>query len=132
LASEQTGAVQALWRYPIKSMMGEEVTETPVTERGLSGDRAYALVDEATNRAAAVRTWASRLMSCRAEYLEQPQADGPVAAVRIRTPEGDELITTQADIEARLSELFDRHPADAGAEGTARRDAGWNPRGQIR
>jgi len=39
------GSVVALWRYPVKSMMGEELNRAEVTERGLVGDRAYALVD---------------------------------------------------------------------------------------
>lgn len=106
--SADAGAVQSIWRYPVKSMMGEAVRESEVSERGLAGDRAYALVDRASNRAAVVRTWASRLMSYRAEYLEAPRPDGPPAAVRIRTPQGVELTTTQADIEARLSDGFDR------------------------
>ena len=41
----RVGSVVALWRYPVKSMMGEELNATDVTERGLLGDRAYALVD---------------------------------------------------------------------------------------
>lgn len=108
VSGSRVGAVQAMWRYPVKSMMGEEVRETEVSERGLAGDRAFALVDKASNRAAAVRTWGSRLMSYRAEYLEEPRADQPLATVRIRTPDGVELSTAQADIEARLSEGFDR------------------------
>src|SRR5437867_4299135 len=41
----ELGAVVSLWRYPVKSMMGEELNTTEVTTRGLRGDRAYALVD---------------------------------------------------------------------------------------
>ena len=37
------GSVYAIWRYPVKSMLGEELAQTTVTERGLFGDRAYAL-----------------------------------------------------------------------------------------
>jgi uncharacterized protein YcbX len=102
-----TGSVQALWRYPIKSMMGEELAETNLTERGLTGDRAYAFVDKTTNRAAVVRTWASSLMSYRAEYLMEPNAEAP-AGVRIRTPDGAWLTTLQPDIEARISAVVDR------------------------
>ena len=35
------GSVVSLWRYPVKSMMGEELNASVVTERGLFGDRAY-------------------------------------------------------------------------------------------
>ena len=40
--------VCSLWRYPVKSMIGEELTATEVTDRGLLGDRAYALVDRSS------------------------------------------------------------------------------------
>ena len=38
-------SVLSLWRYPVKSMQGEEINSSFVTERGLFGDRAYALMD---------------------------------------------------------------------------------------
>ncbi len=44
------GSVGSLWRYPIKSMMGEELSTIAVTERGLLGDRAYALMDPSTGK----------------------------------------------------------------------------------
>jgi uncharacterized protein len=39
------GSVVTLWRYPVKSMLGEELNASEVSPRGLLGDRAYALVD---------------------------------------------------------------------------------------
>src|SRR2546425_1468431 len=33
------GSVVSLWRYPVKSMMGEELNAAEITERGLLGDR---------------------------------------------------------------------------------------------
>ena len=41
----QVGSVVGLWRYPVKSMMGEELNSSEVTERGLLGDRQFAIVD---------------------------------------------------------------------------------------
>ena len=38
----RAGSVVALWRYPVKSMMGEEVNSSAVTDRGLLGDRQFA------------------------------------------------------------------------------------------
>ncbi len=46
----ELGSVVSLWRYPVKSMMGEELNAAKVTERGLLGDRAYALLDSSTGR----------------------------------------------------------------------------------
>ena len=42
---DTAGSVVSLWRYPVKSMQGEEINASFVTERGLFGDRAYALMD---------------------------------------------------------------------------------------
>lgn len=39
------GRLSTLRRYPVKSMHGEEIESSPATERGLTGDRAYALID---------------------------------------------------------------------------------------
>ena len=46
----QAGWVVALWRYPVKSMMGEELNSSEVTDRGLLGDRQFAVVDRATSK----------------------------------------------------------------------------------
>jgi hypothetical protein len=40
--SEQVGSVKALWRYPVKSMLGEELDAVDFREGGFVGDRAYA------------------------------------------------------------------------------------------
>lgn len=44
------GSVVSLWRYPVKSMMGEELNTAEVTDRGLVGDRAYALRDPSNGK----------------------------------------------------------------------------------
>jgi uncharacterized protein len=48
-AAGQTRAVSvvALWRYPVKSMMGEDLNSSEVTDRGLLGDRQFAVVARA-------------------------------------------------------------------------------------
>jgi hypothetical protein len=45
----RVGSVVALWRYPVKSMMGEEVNSSAVTDRGLLGDRQF-VVDRAAGK----------------------------------------------------------------------------------
>ena len=51
-AGPQAGSasVAALWRYPVKSMLGEELNAAEVTVRGLLGDRQFAVVDAASPR----------------------------------------------------------------------------------
>ena len=46
LASHPTGArVIRLWRYPVKSMLGEEYEYLDIDERGAKGDRLFAVRD---------------------------------------------------------------------------------------
>ncbi|GAA3135078.1 MOSC N-terminal beta barrel domain-containing protein [Nonomuraea salmonea] len=47
--------VEILRRYPVKSMLGEELAESVVSERGLAGDRARAVLDVATGKIASAK-----------------------------------------------------------------------------
>jgi len=47
----EMGNVASLWRYPVKSTQGEELSEGEITQHGLLGDRAYALIDVAEGNA---------------------------------------------------------------------------------
>src|ERR671939_847533 len=90
------GSVVALWRYPVKSMLGEELNASAVTPRGLLGDRAYALVDRADGKVASAknpRKW-PQLFDCRAAFVDAPRPDAPLPAVRITLPDGT-LATTE-------------------------------------
>jgi uncharacterized protein len=83
----ELGSVSSLWRYPVKSMTGEELNTTEVTEFGLLGDRAYALVDNSDGKAATAknpRKW-PHLFDFRATFIEPPR---PAAKVppRSRSP----------------------------------------------
>jgi MOSC domain-containing protein len=47
--------VVSLWRFPVKSMQGEELESAPIDELGIAGDRQWALVDLATGLALTAR-----------------------------------------------------------------------------
>jgi uncharacterized protein len=71
----QVGSVAALWRYPVKSMMGEELNACEVTDRGLLGDRRFAVVDRATGKVGGAknpRKWGN-FFAFRAAYAEPPR-----------------------------------------------------------
>lgn len=42
------GTTAELWRFPVKSMLGEKLSEAELTDGGIVGDRAYALIDAHT------------------------------------------------------------------------------------
>lgn len=101
------GTVTALWRYPVKSMQGEVLDTTVLAERGLLGDRAYAVRDVATGHIASAkhpRQW-GQLLACRATYLEPPRPGAPLPPMQITLPDGAVCRSDQADIDAILSRL---------------------------
>jgi len=101
-------SVESIWRYPVKSMAGEQVSAAQLTTRGVLGDRVYALVDPVSNRTATVRTWAAGLMGYRAEFLTEPALGAPPPNVRIIVPNGPTLRAADPDIHERLSAAFGR------------------------
>ena len=100
--------VDSLWRYPVKSMAGEEIATVEVTARGFLGDRFYALVEQASNRAAVVRTWASDLLTYRPQFDKEPEEGDPAPGMQITLPGGFTLATTDSDIDERLSGALGR------------------------
>lgn len=104
------GSVFKLRRHPVKSMLGEEIAVSPVTERGLVGDRAYALLDTATGRTVSAKNplkW-PRMFECRAWLAQEPSLEGPVPAACIELPVGRTVRTDEPDAATVLSEALGR------------------------
>jgi uncharacterized protein len=120
----EVGAIEELWRYPIKSMLGQRVARAAVTALGLPGDRRLALVDRESGKIAsakAPRLWRD-LLQCAASLDEggERESRDPAGAVRIALPGDKALWSTDADVDERLSafigrsvHLADTPPADA-------------------
>jgi MOSC domain-containing protein len=103
-----TYSVASLWRYPVKSMAGEELDSVHVSARGLRGDRAYALVDTARGKvgsAKSVRKFGG-LLNCRARFATAPGSDDCMPAVRITLPDDSVVDSGQSDTDAKLSAAF--------------------------
>lgn len=101
----EIGTVVSLWRYPVKSMIGEELPAAQVTHHGLLGDRAYALIDSADGKVATAKNpgkWPT-LFACRATFLEPPRSDAPAPPVRITLPDGTAATSLQRDCNQVLS-----------------------------
>jgi uncharacterized protein len=106
----QVGVVAALWRYPVKSMMGEELNSSVITGRGLLGDRQFAVVDRATGKIGGAknpRKWGN-FFDFRATYAEPPQAGAALPRARVTLPDGAAVTTGQDDLEQVLSSAFGR------------------------
>jgi uncharacterized protein YcbX len=109
-ASDPVGSVATLWRYPVKSMLGEELNASDLTERGLLGDRAYALVDSVDGKIASAknpRKW-PRMFEFRSALAPDADPGESLPAVRITLPNGDQITSEQVDHDERLSRALDR------------------------
>ena len=107
------GSVAALWRYPVKSMQGEQIDAAAITARGIVGDRAYAIVDVETGFVASAkhpRKWGA-LFACRAAFTEEPQPGMPLPPVLITLPDGEVIHSAQADVDHMLSRALGREVA---------------------
>jgi uncharacterized protein len=103
-AGEAVGFVSELWRYPVKSMLGERRGEFFVTAHGILGDRAWALRELTSGRIASAKKY-PRLLDFRATYETEPTYDIP-GRVRIETPDGQELSPDDDDASGIVSDIL--------------------------
>jgi len=94
-SSERVGTVRALWRYPVKSMLGEELDVLDVSEGGVVGDRAYALRDRETGKVASAKhpkLWPN-LLACRAAFVDATRPGEQLPPVRIELADGTVVLS---------------------------------------
>jgi uncharacterized protein len=104
------GSVASLHRYPIKSMMGEELNAAYLTPRGLFGDRAFALCDSETGKVVSAknpRKWPD-LFRYHATYTSPPEEASAFPAVRVTLPDGATAVSSSPGFEPALSEKLGR------------------------
>jgi uncharacterized protein YcbX len=90
--------VANLWRYPVKSMLGEECTELALDARGVAGDRLYAVRDSAGRLGSGKTTRRFRQL----DGLFGFRATGD----EVVFPDGRKFKTRDPDIHAALSSVL--------------------------
>ena len=100
--------VQALWRYPVKSLQGERLHEAIMTADGIEGDRRFAIFELDTGLGLTARR-VPQLLFASAALMAEGQ-------VRITLPDG-----SIADTDAALSDWLGRRVALRSAENNAGR-----------
>ena len=106
----EMGTVASLWRYPVKSMQGEELSEGELTQHGLLGDRAYAMIDVAEGKAVSAKhpvKWPT-LFGCKAVFAEPPKKSAPPPPVRITLHDGSATESHARDCHQTLSGVLKR------------------------
>jgi hypothetical protein len=109
-AGDAVGTITGLWRFPVKSMLGEQLDAVDVTEGGIVGDRAFALVDKETGKVASAKhpkVWPDLLRS-RAAFAEPPRPGEELPPVRIDLADGTSVMSDAPDVDAVLSRFCGR------------------------
>ena len=94
------GTVTVLRRYPVKSMLGEDLDASDVSYHGLARDRRLAVVSRRTGKVASAkypRLWRD-LLTLSAESLDE--------GARITLPGGKSVCSADADVDEVLSALL--------------------------
>jgi uncharacterized protein YcbX len=91
-------------------MLGEELNSSYITERGLVGDRVYALIDQQTGKVASAKNpvkW-GKLFDFRAAFIDSPQTVENIPPVRITLPDGSQIFSDHSDVDNTLSRVLGR------------------------
>ena len=99
--------IAEIWRYPVKSMLGEQVDHANVGPSGIQGDRRWAVVDAESGVSLSAKRYPD-LLRCRAWT-----SDGEVM---VEPPNSRELSVTSSDLELGLSNLLGRRVTIRSAE----------------
>jgi uncharacterized protein YcbX len=108
----EVGRVAALWRYPVKSLLGERLDEASLGSNGLEGDRGYAIRDALSGHVLSAKKF-SMLLRARAETR-----DGGVV---FTLPDGERFDVGSDSAGAALSAWLGREVEIARRSGTPQR-----------
>lgn len=127
--------IDRLYRYPVKSMLGEQLTSVAVDSSGLAGDRGYAIRDRRDGAIASAKNpkkW-GRLFEFRAAYLAEPQAGEPLPPVAITFPDGSVHRSDEPGIDRLLSETVGREVTlvEGAIGGRKEHEVVWLPEGRT-
>ncbi len=106
----EAGVVVSIWRYPVKSMMGEELNAAHVLDEGLLGDRVYALLDRSDGKVATAknpRKWPN-LFAFGANFIERLDGGANVSTVRMTLPDGTVVTGEESNLNHVLSKAIKR------------------------
>ena len=100
-AMQTIGRVREIWRYPVKSMAGERLSEVELDTVGIPGDRGWAVRDEKRGGIRGAKKIAG-LMRLSARYLESPTRETP-RIPEITLPDGSRFPANAPDAAERVS-----------------------------
>ncbi len=97
-----SASVLELWRYPVKSLLGEEVGTAELEHRGIRGDRRFAITDAEGKLGSGKTTRRFRLL----RGLFDLRAHTDDGRTLVTLPDGRELDVGDAQLDAFLSQRY--------------------------
>jgi len=94
------GHVKEIWRYPVKGMAGERLQTAEITEKGIAGDRLWAVRDVARQEIQSCK-FRPALLQCRALTAGTEKAP----QVAIQFPHGQSLTSDDDTVHQAISAL---------------------------
>jgi hypothetical protein len=104
MVEQFVGRVAELWRYPVKSMLGERRNQLPITSRGALGDRAWALREIATGRIASAKRF-PQLLALHTQYEVEPTFAAP-GRIQISLPDGRTICPDESEASVIISDFL--------------------------
>ena len=95
------GRITEIWRYPVKSMGGERISQTGLGANGVPGDRAWAVRDEVRGGIRGAKKIPALMRCPRATRAHRARSACPHR--RSRLPGGDTLRADAPDANERVS-----------------------------
>ena len=99
----QVGIIKSIYRYPVKSMAGEELPSAELGWHGIEGDRRYAFM-RAGNMSGMPWLTASKLPEL--IRYKAYHTDGSSPVVRVRTPEGADTEVGHESLRQQIAAAF--------------------------
>lgn len=102
----EIGTIQAIYRYPVKSMAGERLTSAELGWHGIAGDRRYAIMRPGVTSGFPWLNAGKMPGLVRYQAYHAGAAEGGKPVVRVRIPSGGDVEVTSAALAEHIAGVF--------------------------
>jgi uncharacterized protein len=104
----EVGKVKEIWRYPVKSMAGEQLEEAYIFWHGINGDRRAAFVrgDNQSNFPWLTGRQEPQIVQYKPRYRDP--AEVVEGVMDVQTPDGSILVLDSPELQAEMAEIYGR------------------------
>jgi uncharacterized protein YcbX len=99
------GTIKTIYRYPVKSMGGEEVSQSFVDDTGVLGDRVWTMYDQGGGGISGAKRYPG-LMQFDAKFVADPTPDHRAARAEITMPDGTVIATDDPAAGQKISAVL--------------------------